>query len=152
MIKQLKADRKLPTGETLNIVSIIDCFTVLVIYLLTTASFISTGALETKLGAATTSNSNQQPVIIALELQKSHSVRVMVDGSSLQTAVIPAKSNGNYDFENASAAIASARAVNPSVQNVVLLAENEILYDDMVRAVREIRKQCPVVLAAGDGI
>ncbi|MGZ3709823.1 MAG: biopolymer transporter ExbD, partial [Bdellovibrionota bacterium] len=68
----------------LNIASIIDCFTVLITFLLASASFLSIGIFDAGVaaGAAESKDSKPPSVQILVELQPDHRLSVKLTGKS----------------------------------------------------------------------
>src|ERR1700761_7357159 len=82
----------------LNLASIIDCFTVLIAFMLASTAFISIGILDAGVaaaGATATDNSPPPPINISLELGKDKGVALKVTGKTTINETIAAK-DGNW--------------------------------------------------------
>src|SRR3989338_6075956 len=76
----------------LNLASIIDCFTVLVTFLLASSAFLSIGILDAGIaaGGSTTPDNKAAPLVqLALDLLPGHKMEVRVTGKVNQTISIP---------------------------------------------------------------
>lgn len=131
----------------LNIASIIDCFTVLITYLLVSASFISIGVLD--VGALT-----QRPagdvtpppsVTLSISLKLNHDVTIQIDGTRDPVVQIPAK-DGKVDTQAISEQLASSKVKYPDLKDAVLISAADVEYDDVVRVVESTKKEIPNVL------
>src|SRR4051812_36631719 len=85
----------------LNLASLIDCFTVLITFMLASASFLSIGLLDAGIaaaGATSAAKSEPPPVNIAIELAKDESFVIKITGKENRTVPISAK-GGHWDLE-----------------------------------------------------
>src|SRR4051794_631583 len=84
----------------LNLASIIDCFTVLITYLLVSASFITLGILDVTV--ASNAPADEQPippeVSVTIALDPNRNLIVKTEGAESNTVNIGQKS-GEWDFE-----------------------------------------------------
>src|SRR6187551_2381865 len=102
MSDRRRGSREKREGEQdfeLNIASVIDCFTVLITYLLVSASFISISALDIDLtGVGDAPRSEPPPVSIAVELDSKHSLHVKITGKEKDEWIVEAK-DGTWDLD-----------------------------------------------------
>src|SRR5215210_1780969 len=100
----------------LNLASIIDCFTVLIAFMLASASFLSIGILDAGVAAAGTTSAGGEPpaVNITIELTKEQAFQFKVSGKASFSRTIPAKGR-DYDYEALAAQLAQAKTQWPSV-------------------------------------
>src|SRR3954464_3977164 len=96
--------RKRPETEQdfdLNIASVIDCFTVLITYLLVSASFISISALDIDVsGAGDAPRLEPPPISISVEMDSQHGLRVRITGKQKDSWVLAAHQDGSWDLES----------------------------------------------------
>src|ERR1700722_17864850 len=87
----------------LNLASIIDCFTVLITYLLVSASFITLGVLDVTVAvpamAQETAKNDEPPkLIVSIELGADQLLEIRTTGVETKNYRVPAK-DGAWDFE-----------------------------------------------------
>src|SRR5690349_10579471 len=97
--------RKEPRSEEeqdleLNLASIIDCFTVLITYLLVSASFIALGSFDVAVAKPPSDSIQQEEkpeVSLAIEMEPNRDLKLKLSGAERASFVIPAK-DGFWDF------------------------------------------------------
>ncbi len=134
----------------LNIASIVDCFTVLITYLLAAASFLTVGALDvtvaaTDSGAPDQAQLSPQTIIstpselLVMELTTDHQIHFKGYGSENSNFAVPSTA-GKFDYEAATRFVENYKAKHPTLMNVVLSAQNEVSYGDLVEATDAAKK------------
>ena len=128
-----------------NIAPIIDCFTVLITFLLASASFLSIGIFDAGMAAGGTESTQQTPPTaqISIELTSAQDARIKVEnknGSSQTTDV---------KFDALTEKLSGLKASYPDVQGVILLAQTEVEYKTVITAMEGIRKTFPAVTLGG---
>jgi biopolymer transport protein ExbD len=131
----------------LNIASIIDCFTVLITYLLVSASFISIGVLDVSaLTQRPASDTTPPPAVtLSIALKLNHDVTIQVEGTQDPVLQIPAK-DGKVDTASISEQLASSKVKYPDLNDAVLVSAADAEYDDLVRVVESTKKEIPNVM------
>ncbi len=134
----------------LNLASIIDCLTVLIAFLLASASFLSIGILEAGVAAAgDTAKSDTPPSLnITVELAQNHGIAVKYSGKSTGTENLQAKADA-WNYEELTKQLSALKQKHPDVSAVTLSAANDIEYRDVVKTMEVMRKTLPVVLLGG---
>ena len=134
----------------LNIASIIDCFVVLITFLLASASFLSIGILDAGISAAGASASNQEPppINITVELNRGSTFTIKVTGKSSKTVPIAAN-GGDLNFDALSKELTSIKSSWPTVSAVTLSAQDLVEYKDIIRTMEQVRKVLPAVMLGG---
>jgi biopolymer transport protein ExbD len=134
----------------LNITSIIDTFTVLITFMLASASFLSIGIFDAGISAGGDTATTTQPPSINVEVSLSHdhSFIVKLSGKVSSTTTVPAK-GGEYDLNGLSQNLGAVKAKFADVQAATMVAENTIEYKDIIRAMEQTRKTLPFVLLGG---
>lgn len=135
----------------LNLASIIDCFTVLVTFLLASSAFLSIGFLDAGIsaGGATTPEDKAPPSVqVTVELQPNHKMEIKVAGKANETIQITSLNNG-WDQEKLSAQLGSIKNKWPDVSGVTLKAEESIEYGEVISSMEVIRRTIPAVLLGG---
>lgn len=134
----------------LNLAAIIDCFTVLITFMLATASFLSIGMFDAGIAAAgaTSSGNEPPPVHLAVELKPDLSIQYKLTGKATSSGSIPAK-DGAWDHEELTARLAGFKQQWPMLNAVTLSADNTVQYRDVVKSMDVARKTLPVVVLGG---
>jgi biopolymer transport protein ExbD len=138
-------EHKTETDFDLNITPIIDCFTVLIAYLLISASFISIGFLDVAVMTPSESEQGLPDVTLTLEVQEGHTVAFKVSGADKREFAVKAKADGAWDEEQIQSRIEEIKAKWPQLAEAVVTAENKIQYREIVRVIQTVRKSLPKV-------
>lgn len=134
----------------LNLASIIDCFTVLIAFMLASAAFLSIGILDAGVAAAGAQAAPGTPpaVNVTVELGMAGKLSVKLSGKTTSNTTLEAAA-GKADYESLSRSLASVHSKYADVNAVTLTADNNVEYKDVVKAMEQIRKTIPVVLLGG---
>ena len=135
----------------LNLASIIDCFTVLIAFMLATASFLSIGILDAGVaaaGAQASTSTEPPPVTVTVELKKDRTILVELTGKEQRKETVPQGKDG-YDTEALAAQLQAIKSRWPATQAATLQAENDIEYREVIRVMETTRKTLPAVLLGG---
>lgn len=139
------------TDFDLNITPIIDAFTVLIAFMLASASFLSIGILDAGIaagGAEATPNTEPPPVTIQITLQPDRSIRFEVSGKENSKYSVPAN-DGGWNLGESAKRLEALKAKWPTVNALTLTAENTVEYKDVVTVMESTRKSHPNVLLGG---
>jgi biopolymer transport protein ExbD len=134
----------------LNLAPIIDCLTVLIAFMLASASFLAIGILDAGVSAAgdTATTATPPPIAVEIQLSANHSMTIKVTGKANTTTPITATGTDyNYDFMNQN--LAGLKAKWPEFNAVTLLADNTVEYKDVVKTMESLKKTMPAVLLGG---
>lgn len=134
----------------LNLASIIDCFTVLIAFMLATASFLSIGILDAGVAAAgaTASPGEAPPVHLTITLKKDHTITLGLSGKSNAQASVAAKGT-EYDFDGMNEKLSGIKGQWTALTAATLVAENDVQYKDVIRSMEYTKKTLPAVLLGG---
>jgi biopolymer transport protein ExbD len=134
----------------LNLASIIDCFTVIITFLLASASFLSIGILDAGVAAsADTAPSNAPPPVnVTIEISKDYSATVRITGQSRSTTTFPANA-AQLDLRALGDSLRQTKARWTELNAVSLSADDMVEYRTVVQAMEAIRKHMPVIMLAG---
>jgi biopolymer transport protein ExbD len=134
----------------LNITSIIDTFTVLITFMLASASFLSIGIFDAGIsaGGETTQTPQPPPISVEISLRGDHSFVVKLTGKVSSTTTVPAK-QGSADVEGLASNLGAVKARFGQVQAATLIAENTVEYREVILAMETTRKTLPFVLLGG---
>ena len=136
----------------LNLAPIIDCFTVLITFLLASASYLAVGILDTNLaveGAAGAATDKKPPAIrldIVLNPRKEISLKVTGKGK-LDKTIPPEGEDWNKDALMAE--IRQIQAKWPDTKSAVLSAEDDVEYSNIVKIMDTVRTKLPSILLGG---
>lgn len=130
----------------LNITSIVDCFTVLITFMLASASFLSIGFFEAAtIGPGEPGKETPPPIEITVTLRKDFTYLIKVTGKASRERRLEAAS-GAWNHDALAGELASLKNTWPTVTSVALMAENGVTYKSLIESMDRIRKQLPLVL------
>jgi len=116
----------------LNIASIIDCFVVLIAFVLVSTSFFSIGIIDAEVaGASDQASTAPDPSPVVIELKADHSI-VLKTGSFGQRSVRIAAADLASRLE-------ALTAQDPELKSAIVVADNSVSYRD-VMASMEVAK------------
>lgn len=124
----------------LNIVPVIDCFTVLITYLLVAASFLSLSALEVETASSSDlapMTTAEPPASLVIDLLSDKTIKIQSLGGPLkgfQPVVIP-KNGKDWDWGTFNDRLQKIQKRWPSITDVTVNAEKKVIYKDLVRSV-----------------
>jgi biopolymer transport protein ExbD len=135
----------------INLAPIIDCFTVLIAFVMISAAFASVGILDAGVRAGGTSAASMAPpeVRLTVNLARDHSLKVRVSGKENQELAIGASPSGAWDYETLGTQLAAIKAHWPALRVATIVAENDVEYKDVVKSMEVSRKAIPSVLLGG---
>ncbi len=134
----------------LNLASIIDCFTVLITFMLASASFLAIGIMDAGIaaGGQTSTAATPPPIQISIELKKDQSALVKVTGKTTLNKVVASK-DALVDQAGVNEVLNGVKTQYPDVKAVTLSAENSVDYQSVIRTMDSVRKTLPVVILGG---
>jgi biopolymer transport protein ExbD len=116
----------------LNIASIIDCFVVLIAFILVSTSFFSIGVIDAQVAGASEDAANvADSVPVTIELKADHSI-VLRSGTNGQTST-------RIATRDLAASLESLKSNNPELKSAIVIADNSVSYRD-VMASMEVAK------------
>ena len=134
----------------LNIASIIDAFTVLIAFMLASASFLAIGIFDAGVSAAGQTSASDKPpsIAVTIDLGANHQFNVKTTGKSQSSNAIAAKGE-DMDFDSLTSALSGLKSKWSDLNAVTLTADNSVQYKDVIKAMEVTRKTIPVVLLGG---
>lgn len=134
----------------INLAPIIDCFTVLITFLIASASFLAVGVLDTeKASESTVTTDATKPLIrIELELKRDKALKLKVSGQTELDRTIAAD-KGDWNLAELTGALGDLKGKYPATPNLVLSAEDDIEYLHVVRVMEAAKTKIPAVLLGG---
>ncbi len=139
----------------LNLASIIDCFTVLITFLLASTAYMSIGIFDAGIAAAGTEakdNAEAPSASITVELKSTREFVVKVDGkngNTLQNTKLDAPKDATWDLVSLQGVLSELKQKYTDVNMVTLQADNEVEYRQVIATMEQIRKTQPVVILGG---
>lgn len=125
----------------LNLAPIIDCFTVLITFLLATASFLSIGFLEAGAAAQRAgSGANQEPRAIL-------HVRLIGQGEALEFDL--SGKRARFPVTELEARAKEWKAAHPQLETATLEADDAVEYKSVVDTLERLRSAIPVIQLSG---
>jgi biopolymer transport protein ExbD len=128
----------------LNLASIIDCFTVLIAFMLASASFLAIGVLDAGISAASATTTDAKPPAIQVEitLRTEGKIGMKVTGQKS----LNSEFSSEADLMNS---IKNLKEQYPDLQSAVLQAEDVVPYKSVVLTMESLRKTVPSILLGG---
>jgi biopolymer transport protein ExbD len=143
----------------LNLAPIIDCFTVLITYLLVSAAFISLTVLDVGVSASgqapppeATELPKDPPPSLAVHVVPDHSLTLKLTGGPRNldvTVPVPANAASDWNIDALSARLSEITQTEPLVKEVNVTAEPAVRYRDLVKVIEGIKKTINKVYLAG---
>ena len=137
----------LPQDAQVNIASIIDCFTVLITYILAAASFLSLGALDAGIAGTDSGQkalSTEVAVVSSVHLhmvnENQFQMKMVVNGQKSESAVV---------FTDIPEKVMTFKNANPTLKTITLSSEDQVNYQDLVKVISVLKKQQLSVVFSG---
>jgi biopolymer transport protein ExbD len=134
----------------LNLAPIIDCFTVLITFMLVSASFLATGIFDAAAEAPGQATSDVKPPAVHLEvtLMDQSNIEVKLSGKEKFSHKLPSKDQ-DWNLTALQNELQQVQKKWPEVQSMTLTASNEIQYLHLIRVMEATKKIIPGVLFGG---
>jgi len=136
----------------INITPIIDCFTVLVTFLLASSAFISIGLLDAGIAAggaqAATQTDKKQSIQLTLKLKSNLSMDLKMSGQRSETLHSNAV-NGTRQYEAFVKHLAGLQTQGLQMDALIVEAEEDVPYGEVVLAMDQFRPVVPNIMLGG---
>lgn len=133
----------------LNIVPIIDCFTILITFLLSSGAFIAIGNLSVVVSGGGESAGNKTDAVnLTLFVDETMQMRLEVSGV-LQKKVSLNPMSGKRDLAGLKQELAQIQEKFPSQKALTLEAKSEVPYEELIHVMEAIKNTHPDVLLGG---
>jgi biopolymer transport protein ExbD len=126
----------------LNLAPIIDCFTVLITYLLVSASFLTLMVFEVGVSVSSESSSESAPkeipisLIVSMKASKAIEFKISGGPSNIDVSImVPGSQNNSWDFPSVNQKMKTILKQWPSLKELNLTAEAGVFYKDMAEAI-----------------
>jgi biopolymer transport protein ExbD len=139
----------------LNLAPIIDCFTVLITYLLVSASFLSLTAFDVGVAASGQSAPGavvkDPPLSLVIELDASKQLGIKLSGGkqNVNLAVSIAAINSDWDLKALVSKLEEFKTKWPELNEASVTAEPSLKYKEVVKLVEALKKAMPKLYLAG---
>lgn len=140
----------------LNLAPIIDCFTVLITFLLVSASFLTLNAIDVGIAANGEAPpelaSSEPPVSMEVRVGPARSIEVRISGGpqGLDLALpVAAQADGQFDLVGLARTLEESKEKWPSVQDASVSADPGVRYKDLIRVIEGVKKLLPKVFISG---
>ena len=133
----------------LNLAPIIDCFTVLIAFMLVSASFLAIGIIDAGVAAGGTEAKagTPPPVNVTVRIESDGSMELTLSGAeSSKHKIAPLEKQGFDDLEKR---LQGYHKKWPALAAVTLEAADGVEYGTVVRTMERIRRTIPVVMLGG---
>jgi biopolymer transport protein ExbD len=130
---------------------VIDCFVVLITFLLVSAAFLSIGILDAGIAAAgaAPSSATPPPVNVVVELQEGFRMEVRVSGKLTRKVALAPTKDGSWDYPGLTEQLAAVKNQFPGTSAATLQATDRIEYREVVKSMEAVRRTLPAVLLGG---
>ena len=137
----------------LNLAPIIDCFVVLITYLLVSASFLSLGILDIGAqgngDAAVSTTIQRDPLVVSLVLNAGREVIIKTTGKTKLKNKIPSV-DGDINFDQVALQLNNLKKQHPNLEAVLISAQDNVDYNELVRLIGVIKEIFPLVSLGED--
>jgi biopolymer transport protein TolR len=137
----------------LNLAPVIDCLTVLITFVLISASYISVGVLQAEVAAASTYPQVQQKTpdeeMLTVELKEDHSILLRLTGKKSRVSRISPNSDGSWNYKSLGDSLTVAKNDMPNMSSLVLNADSDVDYREVIKTMELARKTTPSILLGG---
>lgn len=137
----------------LNIASIIDCFVVLIAFILVSTSFFSIGIIDAEVAGASDSAAGDPSQSIVIELKADHSIEVRsaVTGQSEPMTIAAGTKDGkkSWDLDRLSESLQTVKDRMPELKSAIVMADNSVAYRDVMSSMEVAKGKVPSVNLGG---
>jgi biopolymer transport protein ExbD len=139
----------------LNIASIIDCFVVLIAFVLVSTSFFSIGIIDAEIAGASDAAETDPSDSIVIELKADRSIEVRSAVASegvafrIEGKMDPKKRMKSWDFERLTDSLHAMKEKKPDIRSAVLMADNSVAYRDVMASMEVAKAEVPSVNLGG---
>lgn len=141
-----RAGGELEGDFELNIAPIIDCFTVLITYLLISASFFQITVMDVGVNGNGEPNptAKRDAINVSVQIAQNSNVTVKISGKESASFTIPAV-EGAPNWQDVSERLKTYKKKYPDVDSAIVSATNSTEYKDVVHVIDGVRESFPLV-------
>ncbi len=133
----------------LNIASIIDCFVVLIAFVLISTSFFSIGIIDAEVASGGATESAEQVGGLVIELKADHTILVRSDASAQEVRITSRDAGKTWDFDRLTGTLQALKVKMPELHSAILVADNSVAYRDVMASMEVAKGQVPSVNLGG---
>ena len=135
----------------LNLAPIIDCFTVLIAFVMISTAFASVGILDAGIAAGGRApiEIKAPDVRLKVDLNADGAIELHLTGKDTRAFMVPALPEGQRDMAMLARRVEEIKSRWPSLGQVRLASDNTVAYQDVVTSIETIRKTIPGVALDG---
>lgn len=127
----------------LNLAPIIDCFTVLITFMLASASFLSIAIFDAGfITSESVGDTNPPPITVELHIKNIKSYEVIVKGKRNSTDKVDSPAGAGQ-------AIMDIKSQFPMLDSVTITAEDSVTYEAVVKTMEKLRPIMPSLVLGG---
>jgi biopolymer transport protein ExbD len=128
----------------INLAPIIDCFTVLIAFMLVSASFLSIGVLDAGIAAATPAPQNTPPPPVQIEvlIKANHTFEIRLTGKEKRNISVS-------QIDGLPSELNALKSKYSTVSGATLSAENGVEYKEVIQTMDITRKSFAAVALGG---
>jgi len=129
---------------------LIDCFTVLIAFVMISTAFASVGILDAGVaaGGEKLQPTTPPPVRVGVEMQSNHQLMIHLSGKETRTITVKSGST-DWDLAELQKDLKVVKQKWPSTDGAVLRADDNVSYNDVVRSMDTVRAVFPAVMLGG---
>ncbi len=134
----------------LNIVPIIDCFTILVTFMLAAGVYISITALEVGVSGekAAITETKKDGIEITVRMLQNKSIRFEVSGEASRKQTFQSV-QGSWNYEGLATELKATLDSHQNQKSLTLIAHPEISYQEVIKAMEISKRTHPEMLLGG---
>ncbi len=134
----------------LNLASIIDCFTVIIAFLLASTAFLSIGIFDAGIAAGAPQAQSLTPpsVQVAVEMKSNHRIEIKVSGKTTRNLSLD-QAGEQWNRDDLVSRISEFKKEWPELQSVVLSADNDVAYHEVIKTMEKMKGQIQFVMLGG---
>lgn len=135
----------------LNLAPIIDCFTVLIAFVMISTAFASVGIIDAGIvaGGQTPITAAEAEVKLQVEMSPHGEIEMRLSGKESREISLAPLEEGRFDTARMGLVLGEIKAKWPSLEKTRLLAHNSIPYQEVISSIETIRKTLPGVALDG---
>ena len=134
----------------LNITALIDCFTVLIAFMLVGTSFVAIGILDAGVGAAGASaiKSEQAKHLLTVEMKADKTITIKVTGQATYNKTI-STDKGSWNYRELGQELSSLKAKWSDLSAATLISANTVEYQDVIKLMEVAKEKGTSILLGG---
>lgn len=130
----------------INLAPVIDCLTVLIVYTMVSASFLSLGVFGATVPSESMSTVVSPPTIqVQVNLTRNHTIEVTTSGQERGKVTLPPQGS-EWDLNGLGEKLAQLKSRFSSLNTVTVIAYSGIEYRDVVRVIERSKRSLPHVV------